>query len=216
MTREDKEKLQQDAASKYGLNEEQLREVEKQLEELASQRTSIHLDLNPEIDLDLLNRDVSTLSKQDKVDLLRAMHQRLQKLHQAMANPRNRGSSLFDFAGRIPLRGSNREKTTSNAYNSTGIVGKGKSAPKMKKNRSSSSRGSMGGSKKSSKYLDMIDDDDDFVMQEDTDEAEKIAMESDLSLLLAMGFGERQARDALEETGGNVEAAAEWIVSHCI
>lgn len=38
------------------------------------------------------------------------------------------------------------------------------------------------------------------------------AAEADVAQLMGMGFSAKQARDALEEAGGDVEAAIEWLV----
>lgn len=42
------------------------------------------------------------------------------------------------------------------------------------------------------------------------------AAAADVAQLVAMGFSAKQARDALEECGGDVEGAIEWLVQHCI
>ena len=42
------------------------------------------------------------------------------------------------------------------------------------------------------------------------------ATAADVATLVAMGFGERQAKDALEEAEGSVEMAAEWLMTHCM
>lgn len=42
------------------------------------------------------------------------------------------------------------------------------------------------------------------------------AAAADVAQLVAMGFSTKQARDALEECGGDVEGAIEWLVQHCI
>ena len=41
-------------------------------------------------------------------------------------------------------------------------------------------------------------------------------MEADIGQLVAMGFGRRQAMDALEETNGSVEGAVEWLMINCV
>ena len=40
------------------------------------------------------------------------------------------------------------------------------------------------------------------------------AVAADIETLVGMGFGERQAKDALEEADGNVELAADWLMKH--
>lgn len=42
------------------------------------------------------------------------------------------------------------------------------------------------------------------------------AAAADVAQLVAMGFSAKQARDALDECGGDVEGAIEWLVQHCI
>ena len=39
---------------------------------------------------------------------------------------------------------------------------------------------------------------------------------ANVSALVSMGFGRRQALDALEEANGSVEAAIEWLMVHCV
>lgn len=39
---------------------------------------------------------------------------------------------------------------------------------------------------------------------------------ANVSALVSMGFGRRQALDALEEANGSVEAAVEWLMVHCV
>ena len=62
------------------------------------------------------------------------------------------------------------------------------------------------------------EDDSDVEMEEAAGvaEAQGAAFAADVSTLLAMGFDERQARDALEEAEGSVEMAAEWLMTHCV
>lgn len=50
----------------------------------------------------------------------------------------------------------------------------------------------------------------------DTRQASRAALAADAQELVSMGFSAKQAREALEETGGDVEAAAEWLVAHCM
>lgn len=201
-----------EAAEKYGLTEDQIEQVHKELEKLATQILASRLDLSSETDYNLLNSDASSLSKKEKLNLLKALHQRLQKVHNVISNGANRSASLSDLAGMMPLRGSNRERSASAIQaNNSHKLSKG-SAKERKIRRASASKASSG-RKRNSNSTDI--DDDDFKMKE-AGEAEKIARESDISTLMAMGFGERQARDALEEADGNLEIAAEWIVSHCI
>jgi len=40
--------------------------------------------------------------------------------------------------------------------------------------------------------------------------------EANISALVSMGFGRRQAVDALEEANGSVEGAVEWLMVHCV
>ena len=40
--------------------------------------------------------------------------------------------------------------------------------------------------------------------------------EANISALVSMGFGRRQALDALEEANGSVEGAVEWLMVHCV
>lgn len=42
------------------------------------------------------------------------------------------------------------------------------------------------------------------------------AVAADVEQLVGMGFSAKQARDALEESGHDLEAAIEWLVAHCI
>lgn len=42
------------------------------------------------------------------------------------------------------------------------------------------------------------------------------AAAADVEELVAMGFSAKQARDALEESSGDVEAAVEWLVANCM
>ena len=57
--------------------------------------------------------------------------------------------------------------------------------------------------------------------QEDEDShaaaaAAAAADDADIEQLAGMGFTRSQARDALEEAGGNVEVAIEWLCANCI
>jgi Holliday junction resolvasome RuvABC DNA-binding subunit len=46
--------------------------------------------------------------------------------------------------------------------------------------------------------------------------AASAALAADMQELVSMGFSSKQARDALEEASGDVEAAAEWLVANCM
>jgi len=52
--------------------------------------------------------------------------------------------------------------------------------------------------------------------RETADACRDAGMEADIGQLVAMGFGRRQAMDALEETNGSVEGAVEWLMVHCV
>ena len=42
------------------------------------------------------------------------------------------------------------------------------------------------------------------------------ALPADVDALAAMGFSKRQAAEALQEVGHDVEAAIEWLVANCV
>jgi hypothetical protein len=46
--------------------------------------------------------------------------------------------------------------------------------------------------------------------------AADVALAADVATLTAMGFGARRAREALEEAGGDVEGAVEWLMASCV
>jgi hypothetical protein len=46
--------------------------------------------------------------------------------------------------------------------------------------------------------------------------AAAVALAADVATLAAMGFGARRAREALEEAGGDVEGAVEWLMASCV
>jgi uncharacterized UBP type Zn finger protein len=47
-------------------------------------------------------------------------------------------------------------------------------------------------------------------------EALEVALEADVAALQAMGFPPGKAREALQEVGGSVELAANWLLTHVV
>jgi hypothetical protein len=236
LTKEMKEKLQEEAKSKYGLTPEQIREVQEQLEDLAAQQGVARASSAPGAGVDLLECDADSLSKAEKIELLRALHARLQQLHDFEVS----GGSSARARAAIPSSsdGENRYQPLGAARNgSRSRLANGSTA--RKENASAARKKGKNGRAATGKRLisarqkvdgdDEGDDEDCFGGRnvpggtDERNEAHGEAMElegaadaADLATLVAMGFSERQARDALEEAGGNIDAAAEWLVVHCV
>ena len=147
------------------------------------------------------------------MNVLRLLHSRLEKLQGKLTEHAQQAIKTVEAQ---PNDDSNRENNAVNAPASTAVAPRSmKPGNRNGKRKSSEREGKKvrGRAKKLSS-----EDDSDVEMEEAAGvaEAQGAAFAADVSTLLAMGFDERQARDALEEAEGSVEMAAEWLMTHCV
>lgn len=161
--------------------------------------------------------DPVTLSKDDKLSVLRLLHSRLEKLHGVLTNHAKQAAKAAEAQ---PSDDSNRENNAVNAVvrptSATVAPISGKSGSRTggkRKSAGSDVKKGRGRPRKPSS-----EDDSDVEMEEAAAlaAAEGAAIAADVATLVAMGFEERQVRDALEEAEGHVEIAAEWLMTHCV
>jgi len=217
-----KDKLQEEARATYGLTPEQIVEAEEQLEELAATMKStgsgvdeateakVAIERKKEI---ALSGDITKLTKEEKVALLRELHSMLGSLQETLVQHQaapegtiTQPTREHGTEGTHHPFSSDQENQTANAVPQVhpkqdrkhGIEKTG-GKKQTKERRSAGKRRSVA-----------VDEDDDDEMRDAT-MANGVAVAADVATLVAMGFGERQAKDALEEAGGSVEGAAEWL-----
>lgn len=221
--------MQEEARQKYGLCSEQIKEAEEQLEEVAA---AAHASVGiSEEAAALLSAEPSTLSKEDKVILLRALHTRLEKLHSAFAKETSKPPRAPTAATTKGTKGAIQPSTSSDQENNGGPNTNQRSGVAGWKKRKSTGSG-RGSSRQKNMLVDSDSEDgmDDGGMDDENaginkaggiNEGEnsdvlEAARAADVGMLISMGFGERQAQDALEEADGSLEMAAEWLMTHCV
>ena len=222
--------MQEEARIKYGLTSEQIKEVDEQLEELAASNLAAAGGTSEE-DLKLLAADPATLSKEDKVAVLKLLHARLEKMQGALTQHAQQAAKAAD-AAKQPARPSNSNQENDTANEVAAPVAAGGAAvplgtkpPRSGKRKSAGSdapaaatkAGSGRGNGRRKKASASASEDSDEEMEEAAAAAaaEGAALDADVEQLMSMGFEERQVRDALEEANGDVQAAVDWLMEHC-
>lgn len=220
-----KEKLQEEARAKYGLTPEQIREAEEQLEEIAAAmaantNAAAGEAATASASVAATMGDPTTMDKEGKVAMLRALHARLASLQATLQQ-----HSAAKAEAAQPST-SDQENLVANAPTGThAAVPPTTVATAVAKQSKGSARGRgkgpskvTAGSKRRAAIAAADGDDDDFMDGGDEEmvDASAAALSADVATLTAMGFGERQARDALEEADGNIDMAAEWLMTHCV
>jgi len=173
--------------------------------------------------------DPTTLSKDDKLAMLKALHARLGKLQSTLTQHEERVA-----AAAAAKDGALKEPSNSDQENDNGAVNaavapaaaaaaaattkggarqiKRKSAGSDAPLKSKGAARGNGRGKKSTTY----ESDEEMEDAAEVEAAVQAAAAVDIDTLMAMGFGKRQAKDALEEAEGSVEMAAEWLMTHCM
>jgi hypothetical protein len=169
--------------------------------------------------------DTTTLSRDEKIAILKELHAKLTEL-QGLVGPAAEnfqpGGPHADpqSAAAGPSTSADQENTAARA-NPTAMAIEArtfKSAPKRKV---------IGGAKPAkgrSKPLVVDDDEEEPDAQaaardssdEEMADVDAAVAVADVAELMAMGFTAKQAKDALEDADGNVEAAANWLVGNCL
>lgn len=138
--------------------------------------------------------DASKMTRAEQVALLRRLHAKLAALHATLAAKLAGGAAT-----------SGQENCGANTKPPRVVSARGKLPKAGAKRKSAAAEGR---------------DEEKFEEEErgDTDMAEAVhaASAADAATLVAMGFPGRQARDALEECGGDVEVAATWLLTNCV
>jgi hypothetical protein len=231
LTKEQKMALQEESKAKYGLTDEQMLAVDKALEEIYGTRIKDDKEVMRHRELlsgilegFVVNRPsretLDGLSREEKIDRLRELHGKLElaqqvyKYHvsrqcQQTFQRKHKSDNKKDVYVPMGGAGEDKEKKTT----------KRKTANKSKKFNTN------GGKTKKAKdidFMDIISDEDDDPVDEGrcdksvAQECRDAGIDASISTLVAMGFGRRQAMDALEETNGSVEGAVEWLMVNCV
>jgi hypothetical protein len=172
--------------------------------------------------------DPATLSKDDKVAVLKALRSRLEKLQSTLTQHEQRvaaATAAKDAAGEPSNSDQENDNDAVNAVApataaavTATTTAKGGGARQSKRKSAGSDAPAKGKGTRPGRGKKSSGDDSDEEM-EDVAEAKAAvgaAMAADVGLLVGMGFGERQAKDALEEANGSVEMAAEWLMTNCM
>lgn len=243
LSKEEKAALQDASKVKYALSQEQMDAVDAALEEIYSARTkddeesARHRGLVESWSKEVAGRpsaeEMSTWTREEKVARMKSMVEMLQQA-QAVYRYQVRQEVGSVFARKHKAGSSDREvevennaKAANNAKMDVGAAGA--AGPKSKKvkvgNGGNSGKRAAKATKKAGRKGKRAEEDDevDDPMEFGEDDAARTAMEcraagheASISALVAMGFGRRQAKDALEETNGSVEGAVEWLMVHCV
>lgn len=232
LTREDKDRLQQETRANYGLTKEQMKEVEEQLDEIKSQQAENNA-ANAAPTTKLMTDDPIALDRTDKLALLKRLHTKLSELcaqmtakienNNAVPPPQQQQQQQKHVASCPESDGENRE--TNSAPQSAQPMSIDVSVAAVPKKRNPPSKKRI---IKKRQLTEDSDSDDDFMSDDDIDKKpssrgggrnnskqhQKLQIPTEMiDSLTGMGFSQRQAKDALEETGGDVEAAIEWLMS---
>lgn len=200
LTREDKDRLQIEAREKYGLNAVQLQEVEEQLEEVRKRQTAAVLMTGR-----LMSEDADVLSKEEKIALLQKLHSRLASFCDQM-----HGAVVQTVPSNIkaPQQFSDGENQEANANEPLMPQGTTKQPGILQKKRSSTIK----------RKATHSGGDDCSSDEESGDRKMRGGLQIPpefIETLVAMGFSQKQAKEALEETEGDMESAANWLMSNC-
>lgn len=193
--------MQEEARVKYSLSPDQIKEAENQIDDLmAIRRGASYLAEKTDIS-ELLSVDPGNLSKDAKLALLKKLYLRIHRLDAAMSLARKRLLCIEkdeeNQGINAPRRTTSRKVSISKPVK---VKRTKKEAPDIQKR-----------SKRSINATSLIE-----IEKDEMKEAFNVALESDVSILMDMGFSKKQAQEALDESGGDLEMAAIWLMEHCV
>ena len=207
LTKDMKERMQEEARAKYSLSAEQIKEAEDQIEDLmAIRRGATHVADKPDI-AELLSVNPADLqTREAKLALLKRLYLRIQRLNAAMNLAKKKLLSMDNDEENqginAPRRSTFRKASTTNKQ--VKVKSSKRVASEIQKRTKRSAPAAVAATSKSE------------ADRNEMNEAFNVALESDVSTLLDMGFSKKQARDALDESGGDLEMAAIWLMEHCV
>jgi len=240
LTREDKDRLQQETRANYGLTKEQMKEVDEQLDEIKSQQAENNA-ANAAPSTKLMTDDPTALERTDKLALLKRLHIKLSELcsqmtakiennHSVLPPPPQQQQQQKQQASRPESDGENRETNSAPQSLQPMSIDAPEAAVTKKRNPPLKKK-----IIKKRQLTEDSDSDDDFMSAGDdgkknarsrggagaagggrnnSKQHQKLQIPAEMiDSLTGMGFSQRQAKDALEETGGDVEAAIEWLMA---
>ena len=227
LTKEMKEKLQEESRLKYGLTQEHMDAVDAQLEQIRGEKMKkvdemkIHREqlASMKNEVFMTVDELEGMGRAEKIELLVRLAESLRQAH-----------TLYKYHLQLSQQhvfsrhkvGSGRENKTSNGDVVRTLSGsKNKEARisrqgQPKKRRTAPVK-KAAVSRRRSRSTDV--DDDEFVDGYDVSiarECQRAGIEANVDTLMAMGFERRQVIDSLEEANGSIEMAVEWLTVHCI
>lgn len=226
LTKEAKEKLQEESKEKYGLTDEQIAAVDLQLEEIHAERMKKQDEIKTHREeLTVLKsesipsiQELEHMSRSEKIKMLRGLYAKLQKAQTIFRyHVELSKQQVFQRHKVATNQGSGRENRTANGEIVRTLSGskhkdslQARASGPVKKQRSAKkSTTAKRRQIKSSEEEDIIDND---IVRE----CQRAGVEANIDALVAMGFARRQVIDALEEANGSVEGAVDWLTVHCI
>jgi hypothetical protein len=229
LTKEQKLALQEESKSKYGLTQEQMDTVDAALEEIYGSRmkddeeVKRHRGLVEELVKEVVGERperavVEGWSREEKMAKLRELHE---KLEQAQHVYRYHVSRQCQQTFQRKHKADGGENNPAKANKAPAVGGKKTgSKPSAKRGKRFNTNGNKPKRGKKCDVVEILSEEDADAMDMGDDDVAKecrdAGHEANISALIAMGFGRRQAMDALEETNGSVEGAVEWLMVHCV
>lgn len=219
-----KEKLQEESKVRYGLTEEQMMDVERQLEDIFEAKMKEQGDMTHH--REVLNQlksiglpaidEIQAFSREEKLGRLRDLYDKLREAHAVYKYHASRQQChhMFQRNHKASMNTSGgRENVSENGnIRRTASGSKNKKAGDKKKNKKKRRVSDESGMKTSS-----TDEEIDVTYDSDTaKECEVAGLEASIATLTAMGFARRQVVDALDEANGSIEGAVEWLTVHCV
>jgi UBA/TS-N domain len=166
--------------------------------------------------------DPTTLSKDDKMAVLKALHSRLEKLQSTLTQHEERvaAASKDVVAGEPSNSDQENDNDAANAVvapaAAVGATTTKVGARQTKRKSAGSDAPTKGKGNRPGRGRKGNESDEEMEDIAEAKAAVGAAAAADVATLVAMGFGERQAKDALEEADGSVEMAAEWLMTNCM
>ena len=221
LTKSMKNSLQEESREKYGLTEEQLLAVDKEMEAIfetkAKQNEEMkhHRDILADLKMMAIApiHELEALSREEKIQRLKELHEKLTKA-QSVYNYHISRQCQHMFQRNHKSSNGGRENRAVNAGVAQ-VVRKTSSGAKNKKDSASLTTKKRRVSDPIKKKEKRGEDDEEY----DVDiarECQVAGAEASISMLTAMGFARRQVIDALEEANGSIEGAVEWLTIHCV
>lgn len=231
-TIEMKAQWQAEARQQYSLSEEQIAAAEQQLEEVAAMlqhnRHSQQQQQQPvQLPDSLMAEDPAQLSRGQKLALLQRLRDAMKQMHaqlllrpaQEQSDERNGGAGpLQDVSNGAHRMNSSavavrkqRAHGGAKRSRSGGVIApapKQDAGSKPQRGSKRKARGSGQGRRSGDVHEAPLND--------IAAEAREAAMGCDIAHLQAMGFDMLKAREALEETECDVDAAIEWLLASCV